>query len=96
MIDFSKILGFEWDKGNIHKSYQKHGISPNQTEEVFLDTQFKYQIDYRHSQEELRYFGIGRIQNEQWLFVSFTIRKGMIRIISVRPMHQKERRKYGK
>ena len=29
MIDLSKVVGFEWDKGNIDKSYKKHGINPN-------------------------------------------------------------------
>lgn len=96
MVDLSKIIGFDWDKGNIHKSYQKHGISPNQTEEVFLDPDFKYQKDVKHSQKEARYFGIGRLSNKRWLFVSFVIRKSKIRIISVRYMHLKERRKYGK
>lgn len=96
MFDFNKITEFDWDKGNIHKSYQKHGISPNQAEEVFLDPKFRYQVDTKHSKNELRYFGIGRLKNKQWLFVSFTIRKNKVRIISARRIHQEERNKYEK
>ena len=37
MIDLGKITGFDWNQGNIDKSYKKHGVTPNEAEEVFLD-----------------------------------------------------------
>jgi len=37
MLDFGKIRGFQWDQGNIDKSYAKHGITPNEAEEILLD-----------------------------------------------------------
>jgi uncharacterized protein len=95
-MDLNKITGFDWDSGNIHKSYQKHGITPNQAEKVFLDPRFQYQVNLTHSKNEQRYFGIGRLKNKQWLFVSFTFRKNKIRVISARRIHKKERRKYEK
>ena len=37
MLSLDQYTGFEWDKGNIDKSHQKHGITPNEAEESFLD-----------------------------------------------------------
>jgi len=36
-----------WDKWNIDKSYEKHGIAPNETEEVFLDEEVKIKKDIK-------------------------------------------------
>ena len=38
MVNLSKITGFEWDKWNVDKSYSKHGITPNETEDVLVKT----------------------------------------------------------
>ena len=55
MVDFGNIAGFEWDKGNANKSYQKHGITPNEAEEVFLDPEQLIFEDNKHSQKEKRF-----------------------------------------
>ena len=94
MIDQSKIKCFEWDKGNIDKSYQKHGITPNQSEEIFLDKELKIIRDVGHSQKEARYIALGKSFEKKILFVVFVIRKNKIRIISARKANEKERRKY--
>ena len=94
MIDQSKIKCFEWDKGNIDKSYQKHSITPNQSEEIFLDKELKIVRDVRHSQKEARYIALGKSFEKKILFVVFVIRKNKIRIISARKANEKERRKY--
>ena len=54
MGDTGKYKAFEWDKGNIDKSYQKHGITPNEAEEIFLDENLKISRDVKHSQKEER------------------------------------------
>lgn len=92
MIDISKITGFEWDKGNIDKSYQKHGISPNETEEIFLDVNIKIETDVKHDQKEGRYIAIGKTLTDKILFCVFTLRGNMIRVISARIANKKERR----
>ncbi len=51
MLDFSRFTQFEWDKGNIGKSYQKHGITPNEAEEVFLDKNILISEDIKHSHQ---------------------------------------------
>ncbi|MBI2600499.1 BrnT family toxin [Candidatus Daviesbacteria bacterium] len=94
MLDLSKITGFEWDKGNFDKSYQKHGITPNEAEEVFLDQDKLLQEDIKHSKQEVRYISLGKTTKGCVLLAVFTIRKHKIRVISVRKTNKKERRQY--
>lgn len=95
VFDFGGIKEFEWDKGNIDKSYEKHGITPKESEEIFLDENLKVTRDIRHSQREKRFIGLGKTFEKKILFVVFSIRKNKIRIISARKANKKERRKYG-
>lgn len=85
-----KITGFEWDKWNLDKSYQKHNISPKEAEEVFVDDNSLVLPDIKHSQKEDRFIIIGRITSGLNLFVVFAVRGKNIRIISARKMHRKE------
>ena len=94
MIDLRKLIGFEWDKGNVDKSYKKHGINPNTAEEVFLDEEILLLEDEGHSQTEVRLKAIGKILKGEILLIVFTIRKTNIRIISARRANLKERRLY--
>lgn len=94
MTDLSKIKRFEWDKGNTDKSYQKHGITPNESEEIFLDENLKVVKDLKHSQTEERFIALGKTFKRKFLFVVFTIRKNKIRVVSARKANPKERRKY--
>lgn len=94
MIDVNKFIGFEWDKGNVDKSYQKHGITPNEAEEVFVDKDILLFENIKHPQQEERFEAIGKITSGKILFVAFTTRKDKIRIISARTANKKERRKY--
>ena len=94
MINLRKITGFEWDKGNIDKNYIKHGITPNEAEEVFLDEDVAIERDIKHQEVEKRYIAIGKISSDKILFVIFISRKSRIRIISARLANKKERRVY--
>lgn len=94
MIDLNKLTGFEWDKWNIDKSYKKHGISPSETEEVFLDENVKIEEDIKHAQQVERYIAIGKTEEDRILFVVFTIRGEKIRVISARLANKKEREVY--
>lgn len=96
MFDLTKVTGFEWDQGNIDKSYQKHGITPNEAEEVFLDKDVLLLEDVKHSDAEQRTKAIGKIANGRILFLVFTVRNNKIRIISARVANKKERRLYEK
>ncbi len=94
MIDLNKISGFEWNKGNIDKSYQKHGITPNEAEQIFTDEDVQIEKDIEHQEKEERYIAIGKNAANRVLFIVFTIRKHKIRVISARVGNQKERRLY--
>ena len=91
MINFDKIEGFDWDKGNIEKNLIKHGISCRESEEIFLDMNAAYREDNKHSLKEQRYAIIGKSFSNRILIVFFTIRKNKIRIISVRGVNKKEK-----
>ena len=95
-MDLNKCTEFEWDKGNIDKSFKKHKISPNEAEEIFLDENLLIQEDLKHSQHEQRFIGIGKTVSKKLLLTVFTIRSYKIRIISVRIADHKERRRYEK
>lgn len=94
MLDIRNIVGFEWDKGNIEKSYKKHGIRPKEAEELFLDEEILILEDTEHSKQEKRFEAIGKIIEGKILFLAFTLRRDKIRIISARAANQKERRRY--
>jgi uncharacterized protein len=96
MLDLNNIVGFEWDKGNIDKSYKKHGISPNEAEEIFLDEDILILEDIEHSEQEKRFEAVGKSTKDRMLFVVYTIRHDKIRIISARLANKKERRQYEK
>lgn len=94
MISLDNITGFEWDKGNLEKSYRKHGITPNEAEEVFLDKEILFLEDTKHSTQENRFWAIGKITNSKILMIAHTIRGDKIRIISTRLANKKERKLY--
>ncbi|HSX19062.1 MAG TPA: BrnT family toxin [Candidatus Saccharimonadales bacterium] len=94
MIDLGKIVGFEWDKWNLDKNYIKHGITPKEAEEVFLDENVLLIEDIKHSGAEERSIAIGMTVGDSLLFVVFTVRSNKIRIISARIANKKERRQY--
>ena len=92
MLKLDKYKGFQWDKGNIDKSYQKHGITPNETEESFLDEKAIILKDVKHSKREKRYSLIGKTIDGKTLFVVFAFRNRKIRIISGRKANKKRKR----
>jgi hypothetical protein len=91
-----KLIKFEWDSGNLDKSYLKHGVLPKETEEVFINEGSFTLPDVKHSQDEERFIILGRTLNKINLFVVFTIRGKKVRVVSARRMHKKEVLKYEK
>lgn len=95
MIDFEAIVGLQWDEGNARKN-ERHGVSQGEAEEVFFDTQLLVVADTQHSMQEPRYHALGMTRDSRHLHVTFTLRDSMtlIRVISARDMHRKERAIY--
>ena len=88
--------GFQWDEGNSVKSWVKHRVSEGEAEQVFLNEPLLLWEDKKHSEQENRFWAMGRTDQGRYLFVVFTIRKNLVRIISVRNMNRKERAVYEK
>jgi uncharacterized protein len=95
MMDLALITGFEWDDGNARKN-DKHGVSTAEAEQVFFNSPLLLLEDARHSDDEARYHALGRADDGRTLHVTFTLRGGgrLIRVISARTMHRKERAIY--
>ena len=92
MIDLSRITGFDWDKGNARKN-EKHGVAMAEAEQVFFTAPLLLLEDALHSQSERRLHALGKTDEGRALHIAFTLRQAglLIRIISARDMHQKER-----
>ena len=92
--DFEAIEGFEWDKGNIDKNYDKHKVSNLECEEIFMNEPLLIFPDDLHSNTEDRYTAFGRTNHFRFLALTFILRKNRIRVISARDMSAKEKRQY--
>jgi uncharacterized DUF497 family protein len=90
-----QCLGFDWDKGNFEKNRIKHDVVPSECEQIFFNRPLLIHDDILHSAEEKRFYALGRTDMDRRLFVVFTVRKNLIRIISARDMSRKERETYG-
>jgi uncharacterized DUF497 family protein len=95
MIDLNKLVGFDWDDGNARKN-EKHGVTMAEAEQVFFNVPLLLLDDASHSQKEPRLHALGKTDEERTLHITFTLRQSgqLIRVISARDMHRKERTIY--
>jgi uncharacterized DUF497 family protein len=95
MIELGNIIGFNWDVGNARKN-EKHGVSMAEAEQVFFNVPLLMLEDAAHSQTEPRLHALGRTDAGRTLHITFTLRDSaqLIRVISARDMHRKERAIY--
>jgi uncharacterized protein len=95
MIILEKVAGFDWDAGNARKN-DRHGVSMAEAEQVFFNVPVLMLPDSAHSQSEPRYHALGKTTDGRRLHISFTLRGDgkLIRVISARDMHRKERAHY--
>ncbi len=91
-----KITRFDWDEGNSRKSIEKHKVIQSEAEQIFFNQPLLLLEDSIHSHKEVRYHALGKTDDDRLLHVTFTLRaKGtLIRVISARDMHRKERTNY--
>ena len=92
--DFSRYLGFEWDKENSDKIWRMHKVSPFECEQVFFNQPLVVAPDESHSRDERRYYVLGRTDARRRLFLVFTARKSLVRVVSARDMSRAEREVY--
>lgn len=93
MIDWSQLSGFDWDAGNDRNNLDKHGVGRAEAEQMFFNEPLLLAPDPKHSTKEPRFHALGRADDGALLHATFTLRGegALIRVISVRPMHRKER-----
>lgn len=89
-----QCTGFEWDAGNSKKNWISHQVSRSECEQVYFNEPLVVSEDDKHSQQEQRWYLQGKTDTERLLFIAFTIRGKLIRIISARDMHKNERKIY--
>lgn len=82
--------GFDWDEGNSEKNWVKHHVTRSECEQVFFNLPFVVADDQEHSLVEERYYALGQTDRGRKLFVVFTIRGALIRVISTRNMNRAE------
>ena len=86
--------GFDWDEGNVEKNWERHRVPFWEAEEVFFNEPLVISSGRKHSTTELRFLALGQTDSGRRLFLSFSVRKSLIRIISARDMTRKELRAY--
>lgn len=86
--------GFDWDDGNVDKNWDLHRVAFWEAEEVFFNEPLVIQTDPRHSGGENRFVALGRSDASRLLFLSFAVRRSLIRIISARDMTRRETNTY--
>jgi uncharacterized protein len=94
MKHWMECAGFEWDEGNANKNWGKHSVADFECEEVFFNQPLVVRHDPKHSQREARHYALGRTDQDRLLFVAFTVRSSLIRVISARDMTRRERKFY--
>jgi uncharacterized DUF497 family protein len=92
MDELSKVIGFEWDEGNARKN-ERHGVSMAEAEQVFFNAPLLVLPDAKHSETEPRFHTLGKTNEGRRLHITFALRDAdqLVRVISARGMHRKER-----
>ena len=89
-----ECIGFDWDESNTVTNWERHKVTPEEAEDVFFHDPLAVRSDVGHSSREKRYRALGKTSRGRLLFVAYTIRRKLIRVISVRDMNRKEAEEY--
>ena len=94
LIELVKCTGFDWDNGNLSKNWEKHKVAYWECEQIFFNRPLVAARDEKHSNYEIRFYVLGKTDLNRKLFVVFTIRNKLVRIISAKDMSRKEKQEY--
>ena len=94
MNQLAECVGFDWDEGNLLKNWEKNGVSAFECEQVFFNRPLVAAPDEVHSSAEPRFYALGQTDASRLLFIAFTIRGRLIRVISARDMNRRERKAF--
>jgi uncharacterized DUF497 family protein len=87
-------LQFEWHGAKAEANLQAHGVSFDLAKTVFKDPFAIERLDDREDYGEARFVLIGMAEGNVVLFVAYTGREDLIRIISARRATQNEQDDY--
>ena len=90
-----KCTGFGWDEGNSKKNWIKHKVTSSECEQLYFNQPLVIKNDSKHTGSEPRFYALGKTDENRELFIAFTVRNNLIRVISARDMSRKEREVYG-
>jgi uncharacterized DUF497 family protein len=85
-------MDFEWDSAKEQVNRKKHGIDFRTAAKVFLDPHV-IELDDPGAADELRFNAIGMVDGRV-LFVTYTLRRTIVRIKSARGAEPHEKRQY--
>ena len=94
LIELVKCTGFDWDNGNLSKNWEKHKVAYWECEQIFFNRPLVAARDEKHSNHEIGFYALGKTDLNRKLFVVFTIRNKLVRIISAKDMSRKEKQEY--
>jgi uncharacterized protein len=86
--------GFDWDDANGQKNWERHQVTAEEAEDIFFHEPLVVPSDLRHSKHEKRYYALGQTSAGRRLFIVFTIRRKLIRVISAMDMNGNETETY--
>ncbi|WP_370677476.1 BrnT family toxin [Pleomorphomonas sp. PLEO] len=87
-------MNFEWDETKCAENIRVRGLDFQDAIPAFFDVERKIWEDDRRDYGEVRYNMLAE-SNNRIFAVTFTIRAGVVRIISFRKANDRETRKYG-
>ena len=85
-------MDFEWDPSKEQANRKKHGVDFRTAAKVFLDP-YVIELDDLDATDELRFNAVG-LDDGRMLFVTYTVRGDVVRIISARGAEPHEKKKY--
>jgi uncharacterized DUF497 family protein len=87
-------LEFEWHNAKAEANLRRHGVSFDLAKTVFKDPFAVERLDDREDHGEERFVIVGMAEGNVLLFVAYTEREEIIRIISARRATQYEQDDY--
>jgi uncharacterized DUF497 family protein len=83
---------FDWDDGNVDH-IARHNVAPEEAEDALLD-RHRLTVPARSAAHERRWAVLGETEGARILYVIFTRRQNLIRVVTARSATATERRQY--
>jgi uncharacterized DUF497 family protein len=61
MIDWTRVVGFDWDAGDERRSVDKHRVRETEAEQAFFNQPLLVLEDERHSADERRFHALQKV-----------------------------------